>query len=266
VVLELLRNMMATRPEQRWTVQQVLKRLRGVVTGELELQPRQTLELTAGPPPPRLGDDGEPTEAFDPIPSIEEPVGGWGGMLAGLGVLGAGALIAAAILSLVILIVAAWQWGYFDGTGGTVVLTPEPVTEPQPPEPEVPEPGTPEVPEPGTPEVPEPGTPEVPEPGTPEVPEPGTPEVPEPAQPSTPLAALTVLAADAPERLALQAQLQALDLTTCGSGVVLATVWTDNQHIVQVQTHPSSAAACLSTQLVGMASPHDGVARIALAL
>jgi hypothetical protein len=66
VLQEILDHMMDVRPERRWTIQQVLSRLEGLVAGNAELRQRETLELTGRPAPSRNTQPGplaEPTAA-----------------------------------------------------------------------------------------------------------------------------------------------------------------------------------------------------------
>lgn len=245
VVQAVLRKMLAVRPEDRWTVNQVLKRLRGVATGEVELQPvRDTLELTASPAPGRLLDD--------PYGEEPPPPGGCGAALAGAGVLGVGVLIGGGALGLLAMGFAAWQWGYFDGSNA-VVLGPEPV-------PIVPEPVVPEAPPP----APEP-TPPGPEPGPPPV----EPVQPQPAEPQRPPDRLSALDIESPERLDLQSRIDGIGaLTSCGyEGTLLATVWVENGRAVRLETWPPTAPSrCLLDAMAETDLGVHGQARVALHL
>lgn len=252
VVEEVARHMLADRPEKRWTVQQVLRRLKGVAQGDVELQPsRDTLELTASPSPRRK-------DAPDaPLTTSSDDGGGWGATLAGVGVLGAGALIASSLVGLLVLLFAAWQWGYFSPDRAVVVLGP---TDPPSVEPVPIEPVPLAVPvEPQPTEQPSGHPPEV----LPSEPVPTEEPLAIPTEVGA-LSTLAVVSADSPERLALQEQIQALDtLKACGEGVLLATVWIVDGAVTQVETDEPAATLCLRDRILGLPGP-DGVSRIAI--
>ncbi len=262
VVAGVVRQMLAQHPEQRPTMKQVMKRLQQVVSGTATLAPtRDTLDLTARPPPGRP----ENTAMLDPDDD-DDTSGGCAALIAGAGVLGAGVVLGGGALAVLLLGIAAWQWGYFSADAPVVLDATEErpadgrSEEERPPDGRSQEEQAPD----GRSEEERPPDGHSEEEQAPEEPDAEDPPPHEAADPAT--AGLPLLAATDPARLDLQRRLQDdPDLGDCGyEGVILVTLWLERGSLRRVQTDPAGAASCFEQQLRGKNLQTHGIARIAI--